>query len=235
VVVTVRDRKWILAVWATLAVTEELLLPLGRALAWYYCLDGPEGSAGRDEDAIIFLKALVRGDPPFDQPKVKITETMLHKSFDWTWPRVTIWPIIQLLKDLTVSQSSFDEIGSKIDVQEVAICMAEIHNTNIRIYPLQEQDFWPFLHWLGPHGIKFHGGIALLGLVCPGRLPFENSPDPWTTLLNQRENTLDRPGHHRTKFQRPLIARINRCYGKKKKVHPHSIHNYPRGRGSDRN
>ncbi|KAI3318345.1 hypothetical protein HD806DRAFT_512619 [Xylariaceae sp. AK1471] len=31
---------------------EELLLPLGRALAWSCYLDGPEGSAGREEDAV---------------------------------------------------------------------------------------------------------------------------------------------------------------------------------------
>lgn len=136
---------------------EELLLPLGRALAWSYCLDGLEGSTGREEEAFALLTALVHGDAPFDHkspPKFKYNSTMLRTDFERVWPKVTLEPVIHLLKDLTGSPYFTDkEIEIRAARMSSAMYMAEIQGAAIRVFRMDEEARF-ILRSLGPQGIR---------------------------------------------------------------------------------
>ena len=190
---------------------EELLLPLGRALAWSYCLDGPEGSAGREEEAVALLTKLAHGDAPFDhKPQPASKGAIFRRDFKQPWPKVTLWPVLALLESLTGLSLDLIDRNTRVNFWRTRlcekICVVEIENKTVRVFPM-ECEAYHTLGMLGPDGIRFNDGRALLGLVCPGRRPFQYSPVQWNAPVNRSKSTLwTRSPRHA--FRKSKIARL---------------------------
>jgi hypothetical protein len=185
----------------------ELLLPLGRALAWSYCLDGPEGSAGREEDAVALLKGIVRGDRPFHhRPWPELRHGMVRKKFEMIWPKVILAPVMGLLEELTGSASELMDDEQryiwKIGLGE-EMCVAEVQTRTVRVYPMEETAFYTLRRLR--HGIQFDCRRALIGLVYPGRLPFGSSPVQWKGAPSKG-------------YRADRANRVRTCYRRRKRV-----------------
>jgi hypothetical protein len=117
---------------------EELLLPVGRALAWSFCLDN------RDEHGIELLEKLVHGDAPFDHRfrGMKFSDRMYRNDFRRMWPKITLLPIFRLLSNLRgergILPAGQDQLGAIIAGSEEDIFLAEVGEHGIGIYWLLE-------------------------------------------------------------------------------------------------
>lgn len=146
---------------------EELLLPLGGALAWSYCLDN------REKDAVNFLEELWSGSERFVRESRPLTlrNGMYREELQQMWPKATLSPIRQLLDKLGVV-SMFKDAKELDDFRFVLgeeICVAEIQEESLRVF-LSSMSAGCTIERLG-QGIHFCGGRAFVGLVDPGRIP----------------------------------------------------------------
>ena len=175
-----------------------------------------EGSAGREEEAVALLTKLAHGDAPFDhKPQPASKGAIFRRDFKELWPKVTLWPVLALLESLTgLSLDLIDR--NRVNFWRTRlcekICVVEIENKTVRVFPM-ECEAYHTLGMLGPDGIRFNDGRALLGLVCPGRIPFQCSPVQWNAPVNRSKSTLwtrsPRHAFRKSKFAR---LQMNRYY-----------------------
>ena len=175
---------------------EELLIPVGRALAWSLCLDN------RDQHAINLLEKIAHSDAPFDHRfrGIKFHSQMSYHDFQRMWPKITLLPMFRLLADLKRKPNIFPSQGLNFNDEELQalelgrqenICLAEIGENGIRVLesprndPLRDQGNAVAIMTELRDGIQFSSRKAIVGMVNPGRLPCTTSP-----LLYENESEL---------------------------------------------
>ncbi|KAJ2903307.1 hypothetical protein MKZ38_010124 [Zalerion maritima] len=155
---------------------EELLIPLGRALAWSYCLDG------RDGDAVDLLTRIWHGRGPFHHTRaiklhhstlraMKFHHNLLGEDFKRMWPKATLIPVFELLKELDGPPDFANDVEFEVFRTGLNedIYVAGIKDGTLRLLPKRLSALDAFRKVRD--GIEFGNGGAMVGLVYPGRIP----------------------------------------------------------------